>query len=186
MRMRRSGFTILFIITIFGLLFSAVNAIATPPQPPKSQINLQLTENIISYTGGVIWVSHTFKLDTVRFSIYDVNQKLRETGLLSEYTENKEFGRYLKFTDINDNDILDLIDMFIIPKSGITDDWGLVFSYEPSGRTLLSRTISNKEFSLKEDEKEYDPTIYILIFEFHVFSLILILVCIYIRKKDLF
>lgn len=183
MRMRKPGIAFLFIITIFGLFTFTTNTTAMTSPEHHTSLYLQWTQDSEKYSGVVIAMSDTLKLDRVRISIYDMNEKIRETGLLSEYSENNEFGKYLEFKDTNNNGKLDAADIFIIPQKGVSENWGIVFTYEPSGTELASRTLSNKEFPLKENEKEYDPTIYILIFDIHLISLFLILVYIYTRKN---
>ena len=190
MKMRRLVFALILVITILGTLPLPSNAIigSTSNHPFLTFIWTHHGEN---YTGMVVSMSETLRLDEARISLYDMNKELRETGLLSQYGENYDFGQYLRFSDVNQNGKLDAADMFIIYNANVTEDWGIVFTYEPTGSTLSSRTLSNNVFTVKKHEKKlpnllniiYDPYVPLFILEISISCLILILVYINTRKN---
>jgi hypothetical protein len=183
MRMRRRIPALMIVISIIGSLFFTASASfhSTGGHPP---FTFSWTECGEDFTGGVDSLSGTLYLDRTRISFYDTNKKLMESGLLSEYSANRSFGQYLEFRDINENGKLDVIDVFIISGAVYIEEWGIVVTYEPIGKSLYSRTISNEPFSISEElEKENDRDIFILIFLMNVGGLLLILVNIYTRKN---
>jgi hypothetical protein len=176
-----SGLIVMFII--LGTISLPTNA-SSQSTGSHPTLTFSWTESGESYYGGVVSMSDEIKLDRVRISIYDTNRELTETGLFSEYAENRSYGERLEFTDANQNGKLDPGDIFKLTGVGIIDDWGIVITYEPTGKTLYSKTIFNEPFFLEEDEKDYDNTLLqILVITFIVVSLLLVLVYIYTRKN---
>ena len=124
--------------------------VATPPSP---RLEFQKSVTTPDYLGTISDYG-SWRLEEVRISLYDYNKQLMETGLLSEYSRDPDFGHYLGFRDINGNNKVDSIDTFYIyGKAGVSSNWGAVLTYERTGKTLTSSTISGKNLSLEEENE---------------------------------
>ncbi len=182
--MRKIILAVIFIIIVSCSISMPVKSTIISQPRTSPHIVFHWEQNNESYIGYVISLTDYLRLDKARISLYDDKEKLMESGLLSEYVENREFGYYFEFWDVAQNNKVDASDIFIISGTRVNEDWGFVITYTLTGKAIYSRTLSNEHFSVSVEEgKENDRDIFILIFEVNVFGLLVILVYIYSRKN---
>jgi hypothetical protein len=177
---------ILSVIIVFlsYILSTTTCAFGSGATPTSSELEFQITPNGDRYTGCLVSSNYLPRTNKIKITLYDEHSRIIETGLLSEYSINNVSWHYLDYKDVNNNDRLDAVDIIIVQNKGdVNENWFVVLTYESSGTTIASSLLSNKEFSIKEEEQDYDPRYYILFYEINIFILVLVLVYIYTRKN---
>jgi hypothetical protein len=152
------------------------------PKAPKPRIHFQRIDNSENYIGFFPGGYSNYDLEDVRITLYDRYKQQIETGLLSEYSRNSSYGYFIGFEDLNANSKIDSPDTFYIYGHGeVLPSWGIVLTYEKTGRILTSSTISGEHFSLKENRKEPDDSLMIryTVMTLMLFNLLIILAVVY-------
>jgi len=140
----------IIVFMFFAPIVIAFSAAATEPSP---RLEFHVSDSGFYYIGSISQ-SRRWRLDEIRMSLYDGNKNLIETGLLSEYAVNQDFGYFLGYEDNNKNNRVDAADRFYVYRNEQVEPyWGIVLICEKSGRTLTGSTISGKSFSIAEEDE---------------------------------
>jgi hypothetical protein len=80
---------------------------------------------------------------------------------------------------------MDSADVFyIFGNEEVQQNWGVILTYEPTGMTITSITISGEAFSLEEENKEdYGLITFFLVLMLIIFGMIIIILF-YHRRKE--
>lgn len=177
MNLARKRLITMYVTILF--LFSIINTVnfieADPPRPSFYFQEDRESEN------GTKWIG-TFqgsvRLNKVRISLYDNHLKLRETGLMPEYSENSSKGYFIEYYDINENAKFDATDLIIIHEKGeVQPSWGVVLTYEPSEEKIVSVTLSGGIFQFEvKNETEDFPFMLLLFIVVYILACIIIIV----------
>lgn len=169
------------ILAIFMLLivsFKLMNHGSADPQSPNAYLNFNKIPDSENYTGNIVSLDVKIELERIRIALYDDNLHLKETGLLSGYSKNTIEKYYLDFWDAFNNSKLESADIFYIFGHGeVQPNWGVVLTYEPTGDTIASNTISGKAFTLEEENKEdYGLITIFLVMGLIIFGMIIVII----------